>query len=499
MNDFRFARYALTLHKPWLGGEPPPDAVKNEIYDLYGPKGALPSTDDAACWIEFEKYLRGLRIDSCNFDGDKEVRYRRELRLFWITVLVDGIAPDVDEKRIATEFRNRSTDKWHRYDDPESYFTGNQSKRNRPGHQFSAQQTKEAQIVIDRMNAEARQDEGVTTQQMRRMHHSDVSCRNVSAIITTDGIENKAGEEMGGGCLTGFGTITATKKCWDELNSNATKTKVPVVAATAQTGTPSCNQNFLEEHAAATPGSNLNPAAMNAGQKAVYAKMIHCMDAAAKRMRKRSKSGQSMTGKHQGVFIHGGPGSGKSTLINAATDAANLLGLTTIKMAPMASAANLIGGLTMHTAAGLGRNLENIDPDKLSDSEKARLVALQGTEKAWALIIDEISAVSSQLFNYVDRRFRNLYNNDEPFGGLPVFIFGDFFQLPPPGGTTLFDVVVRRFCEGENATAVPKEAKPKGRKGSPDKKEVPKAPPQLKKNNRRQLKPYESQAADVFV
>lgn len=47
------------------------------------------------------------------------------------------------------------------------------------------------------------------------------------------------------------------------------------------------------------------------------------------------------------------------------------------------------------------------------------------------LIIDEISMVRADMFDYIDRLLRYVKDVDVPFGGIQIICVGDFYQLPP--------------------------------------------------------------------
>jgi ATP-dependent exoDNAse (exonuclease V) alpha subunit len=49
------------------------------------------------------------------------------------------------------------------------------------------------------------------------------------------------------------------------------------------------------------------------------------------------------------------------------------------------------------------------------------------------LIIEEISMVSKQMFEYIDSVLRIKTNINSPMGGVRIIAFGDFYQLPPLG------------------------------------------------------------------
>jgi len=121
------------------------------------------------------------------------------------------------------------------------------------------------------------------------------------------------------------------------------------------------------------------------------------------------------------VFVTGGAGTGKSTFINWLMHhyAGDVL-----LAAPTAIAAANIDGKTLHSLFQLP--LEWITKKGIksapyrTDIKKARL-----------LIIDEISMVNANLLDGVSAFLRKNRNMDKPFGGLPVVMVGDLFQLPP--------------------------------------------------------------------
>lgn len=131
------------------------------------------------------------------------------------------------------------------------------------------------------------------------------------------------------------------------------------------------------------------------------------------------------------------------------------------------SAANLIGGVTLHTFSGLAQLLEsNLDTsffktldsnldfsksnefDQWIDQFQSCLKSRPHLVKRWLsvrhLIIDEISMLGAQLFTRLDYMINAIYRlhcysqksrieefSYKPFGGIQLIVFGDFFQLPP--------------------------------------------------------------------
>ncbi len=126
----------------------------------------------------------------------------------------------------------------------------------------------------------------------------------------------------------------------------------------------------------------------------------------------------------QSLFVTGPAGTGKSELIrllveNVQTSAA--------VCAPTGKAALNIGGRTLHRFFELGIGLLRPDGElrRMSKAGKERIRNLG------LLVLDEISMVRSDLFEAVNRRMQEVLGNRDPFGGVPVVLVGDPYQLPP--------------------------------------------------------------------
>ncbi len=157
--------------------------------------------------------------------------------------------------------------------------------------------------------------------------------------------------------------------------------------------------------------------------------------------------------RRKSVCIMGEAGTGKSALLRSIHGTFRSRGMNMFVTAPTALAAQKAGGITIHDFMGLG-----IYPKSESDLDIYAAVGMpdgdmqhEGARRArWstALVIDEISMVSWELWEYLDlamRCFRQ--RKDVPFGGLQIVCFGDFSQLPPvPNNKEFFRPNSTRFC-----------------------------------------------------
>jgi ATP-dependent exoDNAse (exonuclease V) alpha subunit len=125
------------------------------------------------------------------------------------------------------------------------------------------------------------------------------------------------------------------------------------------------------------------------------------------------------------IFITGRAGTGKTAVLRA-------FAKTTKKKHVVAASTGIAalnaGGQTLHRLVGVGTALPadlGVDLHKV----KAKRHWLKNIR---TIIIDEVSMVSADLMDSMDRNLRFITDiHDQPFGGIQIIMFGDPYQLPP--------------------------------------------------------------------
>lgn len=129
------------------------------------------------------------------------------------------------------------------------------------------------------------------------------------------------------------------------------------------------------------------------------------------------------------VFITGPAGTGKSYLLNYIKDEYKNKSLHIT--ASTGIAAINVGGQTLHSWAGLGLGTMPINEIVRNICSAKGVHMRKKLRSARILAIDEISMISADIFDLLNNLLKVIRQNDSPFGGIQLILFGDFLQLPP--------------------------------------------------------------------
>jgi len=146
----------------------------------------------------------------------------------------------------------------------------------------------------------------------------------------------------------------------------------------------------------------------------------------------------------ENVFITGGAGTGKSYLIAQIMERLRGMGKKVTLVSSTGVSAYNIGGVTLHSFAGIGLGEGDFEVLYMSLLKKKERV------KKWraidTLIVDEISMITTVYMKRVDRVARRIRKSKRPFGGIQLIMVGDFFQCP----SIIKPMDVKKFEEYEN-------------------------------------------------
>lgn len=129
------------------------------------------------------------------------------------------------------------------------------------------------------------------------------------------------------------------------------------------------------------------------------------------------------------IFLSGGAGSGKTYVLNTYIQWLKDHDISVAVTASTGIAATHMHGQTIHAWSGIGIREYLSDYD--IDAMESKKYLWDRYEKTQVLIIDEISMLSGNFIDMLDRLCRAFKRNEKPFGGMQVVLSGDLFQLPP--------------------------------------------------------------------
>ncbi|GBC40545.2 PIF1-like helicase domain-containing protein [Rhizophagus irregularis DAOM 181602=DAOM 197198] len=143
--------------------------------------------------------------------------------------------------------------------------------------------------------------------------------------------------------------------------------------------------------------------------------------------------GERLHSKHPYFFLTGSAGTGKSFMIHLIKNFLADKKTEYLLMAPTGVAAQNVNGKTIHSALYI-RNTQTYF-ETLSHYNNQQFEKLSQIK---AIIIEEVSMVSSILLSFISSLFAKINKSPVPFGGIPTLLIGDIAQLPPVSGKQVF-------------------------------------------------------------
>jgi hypothetical protein len=140
-------------------------------------------------------------------------------------------------------------------------------------------------------------------------------------------------------------------------------------------------------------------------------------------------------------FLTGGARTGKTIAVRVIDEAINRMHgarigdnpgtLKVLLVAFTGSAAFNVHGTTIHHAFRIPFGCKLLPYRRLPAQERSRM--RDSYIDLLCLMIDEISMTGATLLYYLHRRLQDVFENNLPFGGIPVLACGDLYQLKPVG------------------------------------------------------------------
>lgn len=146
------------------------------------------------------------------------------------------------------------------------------------------------------------------------------------------------------------------------------------------------------------------------------------------------------------MYLGGMGGTGKTQVIKALIEVFTRRNESHrfLVLAPTGSAAALLNGSTYHSALGIiipsgKKEGAPVASANTINEIRERILGVQ------YIFIDEVSMIACHEVYAISSRLSELTNiHDKPFGGLNVIFAGDFAQLPPVGGRSLYSPQINR-------------------------------------------------------
>eukprot|EP00040_Diaphanoeca_grandis_P037138 m.240378 g.240378 ORF g.240378 m.240378 type:complete len:413 (-) comp33764_c9_seq1:35-1273(-) len=134
-------------------------------------------------------------------------------------------------------------------------------------------------------------------------------------------------------------------------------------------------------------------------------------------------------------FVTGEAGTGKTHLLKTLITKLSNKRYVSVT-ASTGAAASALDGMTLHSYISMRPSSGPLNILDILFYQSIKCVSR--IRRTQVLVIDEISMISADMFDCVDKIMRVLRNSNLPFGGVQLILCGDFCQLPPVNGEFCF-------------------------------------------------------------
>ena len=442
----RGARYFMTLASPWTLQAEPGEPQIGELVPRDG--------TDWADFVDFMRHNSGADHPAglATFVGDAITRY--------LTNVTRSLRVNSDNKKMTIKFRSEAASQWAKGDlnvcNIVKYFASKWGTTNQDAglHRDQAEREEEEDILkeIEQIRERAQPDDPdkKPTKEKAARYHAESSL----ALSDLFGEESApAGSILGERheialveTATEQGEMGSCQRLWKVLKDKEER-ETPDLVPKA----PDADELGGKAHTPAqSPGVSQEPKLTDDQHKVLIAVRDYAEAVEAWKEKQTTKEPDQLL-----LLISGGPGVGKTFTINAIRSLLEAKGIRTLSTAYTGAAASIIPTAeTIHSLFALSPREGSDSLKPLEHVQKA--AALRKFEGVSVIIVDEVSMVSGVLLGKINERLCQLLGYTKPFGGISFILVGDFLQLKPVGGASLFDDLVNLHLgkAGSNRVAI---------------------------------------------